>query len=116
MSMTTLEGILSVEGYCIKNSTQERKAPHSWGEMKWLSYSRAWIRRCRKCGAIEVWRGNDTIYYEAGSLLIFHHKHEFTENPEAAAKFLRAALRELEELEWEEYSSRKKNTRESENT
>lgn len=77
---------------------------HNWGKMLWLSYCRVWIRGCPECGAIEIWRGNDTVYYgptpempTVKTLIVFHHNNEFTRDNKTAYRFLQEVLRELKE-------------------
>lgn len=91
----TFKTLLKVEGCCPKNDN----APHKWSRIVWLPDNRVWFRRCLLCDAVEVWRGNDTIYYSMSTytLIIFHHKQDFTKDRETALKFLNEAKREAED-------------------
>jgi len=89
--------LLKVEGFCPMNNAKS----HRWNDNTWIDGYRVWLRRCLLCGAIEVWRGNDTIYMgptpempNVKTLVIFHHKHDFTAALEAAKKLLTKVLQE----------------------
>jgi hypothetical protein len=80
--------LLELEGECPINAPYT----HRWIGLEWLDSSRVWVRRCGACGAREVWRGNDTIFYRVAGqgriLFIFHDRHEFTETREKAVEML----------------------------
>jgi len=69
---------------------------HGWADLVWLSNLRVWLRRCKYCGAIEIFRGNDTIYLDRSKneLFIFDFK-DFTDSREEAVNLLNLALNEI---------------------
>jgi hypothetical protein len=73
--------LIRAEGECPAN----RSYAHRWTKNERLSEYKLWMRRCVLCGAIELWRGNDTIYYrpKTGHLIVFHHKYDFTDEYKA---------------------------------
>jgi len=63
--------------------------PHRWKDHRWLGESRVWFERCILCGAIRIWRGNDTIYIDpSGIIRILKHKEDWD------ISFLRKVLKE----------------------
>jgi hypothetical protein len=78
--------LLEYEKYCDAKGT----IIHRWSKPEWDDYLRVWVRRCEKCGAIEVWRVNDSIiYFKDRGIFIFHDRHEFTESKEKAISMLK---------------------------
>jgi len=82
--------LLELEGECPINAPYT----HRWIRLEWLDNHRVWMRKCGACGAIEIYRGNDTIFYgitkQGGTILfIFHDRHEFTESKEKAIEMLK---------------------------
>ncbi|MEM2293385.1 MAG: hypothetical protein QXX41_08930 [Nitrososphaerota archaeon] len=93
----TFKKLLKAEGFCPRNED----GPHRWTGYKWIDKYRVWFRECSLCEAVEIWRGNDTVYFgptpempNAKIPIIFHHKNEFTENDEKALNLLRHILTE----------------------
>lgn len=82
--------LLVLEGFCPENEGH----PHRWVDYEWLDDFRVWFRRCQLCGAIEFWRGNDTIYFgptpelpDRKSLVTFYQRYEL-EAPKLLKHFL----------------------------
>ena len=81
--------LLKLEGKCPINDPY----PHRWTRLVWLDKYKVWVRGCGACHAIEIYRGNDTIFYgllpnKRYELFIFHDRHEFTGNYENAKVLL----------------------------
>jgi len=64
-----------MQNYDLKNPY----GPHRWMDHRWLGESRVWYERCILCGAIRIYRGNDTIYIDpdGGVIHILRHKESW---------------------------------------
>jgi hypothetical protein len=81
--------LLELEKFC----NWKDKTIHRWTKPIWDDDQRVWLRRCELCGAIEVWRVNDTVFYSEKTLFIFHDRHEFTKSKTKAVETLQKALK-----------------------